>query len=125
MTLLGYNDKLRILLERVVEKIASFEVKHDRFSVIKVILILPKRSHLFSFFSNIAAFFCFCKYSEHTSESPARFVLQLLNMIFLDFDVIYHFYFLRMWLCYVALLIGHIKQRGLDHRFLFFPSIPR
>lgn len=36
MTLAGYNHKLRILLETVVEKIASFEVKADRFSVIKV-----------------------------------------------------------------------------------------
>ncbi|XP_034223238.1 insulin-degrading enzyme-like 1, peroxisomal isoform X1 [Prunus dulcis] len=33
--LAGYNHKLRILLENVVEKIASFEVKADRFSVIK------------------------------------------------------------------------------------------
>lgn len=36
LTLLGYNHKLRILLETVVGKIANFEVKPDRFSVIKV-----------------------------------------------------------------------------------------
>lgn len=36
VTLVGYNHKLRILLETVVEKIASFKVKADRFSVIKV-----------------------------------------------------------------------------------------
>ncbi|GMY19416.1 insulin-degrading enzyme-like 1, peroxisomal [Fagus crenata] len=35
VTLLGYNHKLRILLEHVTEKIVSFEVKPDRFSVIK------------------------------------------------------------------------------------------
>ncbi|KAK7244519.1 hypothetical protein RIF29_39342 [Crotalaria pallida] len=35
VTLLGYNDKLRILLETIVEKIATFRVKTDRFSVIK------------------------------------------------------------------------------------------
>ncbi|XP_010523876.1 PREDICTED: insulin-degrading enzyme-like 1, peroxisomal [Tarenaya hassleriana] len=35
LTLLGYNHKLRILLETIVEKIANFEVKPDRFSVIK------------------------------------------------------------------------------------------
>ncbi|XP_019101972.1 PREDICTED: insulin-degrading enzyme-like 1, peroxisomal [Camelina sativa] len=36
LTLLGYNHKLRILLETVVAKIANFEVKPDRFAVIKV-----------------------------------------------------------------------------------------
>ncbi|XP_062117725.1 insulin-degrading enzyme-like 1, peroxisomal isoform X2 [Humulus lupulus] len=35
VTLVGYNHKLRILLETVVGKIASFQVKPDRFSVIK------------------------------------------------------------------------------------------
>ncbi|GKV32544.1 hypothetical protein SLEP1_g41140 [Rubroshorea leprosula] len=35
VTLDGYNHKLRILLETVVDKIAKFEVKPDRFSVIK------------------------------------------------------------------------------------------
>ncbi|TYJ49472.1 hypothetical protein E1A91_A01G135800v1 [Gossypium mustelinum] len=32
----GYNHKLRILLETIIDKIAKFEVKPDRFSVIKV-----------------------------------------------------------------------------------------
>ncbi|KAM7505463.1 hypothetical protein LguiB_004367 [Lonicera macranthoides] len=35
VSVVGYNHKLRILLERVIEKIANFEVKLDRFSVIK------------------------------------------------------------------------------------------
>ncbi|KAI4300786.1 hypothetical protein L6164_034122 [Bauhinia variegata] len=35
VTLLGYNHKLRILLETIVQKIATFSVKTDRFSVIK------------------------------------------------------------------------------------------
>ncbi|MBA0580735.1 hypothetical protein Gorai_022941, partial [Gossypium raimondii] len=35
VTLVGYNHKLRILLETIVDKIAKFEVKPDRFSVIK------------------------------------------------------------------------------------------
>ncbi|GKV32550.1 hypothetical protein SLEP1_g41146 [Rubroshorea leprosula] len=35
MTLDGYNHKLRMLLETVVDKIAKFEVKPDRFSIIK------------------------------------------------------------------------------------------
>lgn len=36
LTLFGYNDKLRVLLEAVIEKVAKFEVKPDRFSVVKV-----------------------------------------------------------------------------------------
>lgn len=35
VTVVGYNHKLKILLETVIEKIANFEVKPDRFSVIK------------------------------------------------------------------------------------------
>uniref|UniRef100_A0A0E0EDB2 Peptidase M16 N-terminal domain-containing protein n=1 Tax=Oryza meridionalis TaxID=40149 RepID=A0A0E0EDB2_9ORYZ len=35
ITMVGYNDKMRTLLETVIGKIAEFEVKADRFSVIK------------------------------------------------------------------------------------------
>ncbi|MQL86132.1 hypothetical protein Taro_018661 [Colocasia esculenta] len=33
----GYNHKMRLLLEEIVGKIANFEVKADRFSVIKLL----------------------------------------------------------------------------------------
>jgi secreted Zn-dependent insulinase-like peptidase len=36
ITMVGYNDKMRTLLETVIGKIAAFEVKVDRFVVIKV-----------------------------------------------------------------------------------------
>ncbi|XP_020881483.1 insulin-degrading enzyme-like 2 isoform X2 [Arabidopsis lyrata subsp. lyrata] len=36
LSLAGFNHKLRILLEAVIQKIANFEVKPDRFSVIKI-----------------------------------------------------------------------------------------
>ncbi|KAF2289393.1 hypothetical protein GH714_035782 [Hevea brasiliensis] len=39
VTVVGYNHKLRILLETVIKKIAKFEVKPDRFSVIKEMVI--------------------------------------------------------------------------------------
>ncbi|XP_017640519.1 insulin-degrading enzyme-like 1, peroxisomal isoform X1 [Gossypium arboreum] len=39
VTLVGYNHKLRILLETIVNKIAKFEVRPDRFSVIKEMAI--------------------------------------------------------------------------------------
>ncbi|XP_022766682.1 insulin-degrading enzyme-like 1, peroxisomal isoform X2 [Durio zibethinus] len=35
VTLDGYNDKVNILLETVIDKIANFEVKPDKFSIIK------------------------------------------------------------------------------------------
>ncbi|VYS60690.1 unnamed protein product [Arabidopsis thaliana] len=35
LSLVGFNQKLRILLEAVIQKIANFEVKPERFSVIK------------------------------------------------------------------------------------------
>jgi len=37
VTMVGYNDKMRTLLETVIDKIAEFEVRVDRFSVIKVV----------------------------------------------------------------------------------------
>lgn len=41
LTLAGFNHKLRILLEIIIQKIANFEVKPDRFSVIKVTILDP------------------------------------------------------------------------------------
>ncbi|CAH2063828.1 unnamed protein product [Thlaspi arvense] len=35
LSLVGFNHKLRILLEAIIQKIATFQVKPDRFSVIK------------------------------------------------------------------------------------------
>ncbi|KAJ8437038.1 hypothetical protein Cgig2_025885 [Carnegiea gigantea] len=39
VTVFGYNDKLRILLDTIVGKIVKFEVKPDRFAVIKETVI--------------------------------------------------------------------------------------
>lgn len=36
VTVVGYNHKLTILLETVIQRIAKFEVKPERFAVIKV-----------------------------------------------------------------------------------------
>ena len=32
----GYNHKIAILLEKIIERIVNFEVKEDRFLVVKV-----------------------------------------------------------------------------------------
>ncbi|KAF8043976.1 hypothetical protein BT93_A2070 [Corymbia citriodora subsp. variegata] len=39
VTVVGYNHKLRILLEKVIEKIATFEVRPERFAVIKEVVM--------------------------------------------------------------------------------------
>ncbi|KAF3497100.1 hypothetical protein DY000_02056509 [Brassica cretica] len=45
--LVGFNHKLRILLEAVMQKIAKFEVKPDRFSVVKVSNLDSRPCHSF------------------------------------------------------------------------------
>lgn len=63
VTLVGYNHKLRILLETVVGKIASFKVKPDRFSVIKVKLIFLVYKYYFEFY-----LCCYVVTFEHLDE---------------------------------------------------------
>ncbi|KAL0383546.1 UNVERIFIED_CONTAM: Insulin-degrading enzyme-like 1, peroxisomal [Sesamum calycinum] len=48
VTVVGYNHKLKILLETVVHRIANFEVKPDRFAVIKEILCQNRRNYFYS-----------------------------------------------------------------------------
>ena len=40
ITMVGYNDKMRTILDTVIGKIAEFEVKVARFAVIKVTAML-------------------------------------------------------------------------------------
>ncbi|EEF30307.1 insulin-degrading enzyme-like 1, peroxisomal [Ricinus communis] len=47
VTLVGYNHKLKILLETVIEKIAKFKVNPDRFSVIKEMVIKKYKNFKF------------------------------------------------------------------------------
>ncbi|KAL4558067.1 hypothetical protein LXL04_036263 [Taraxacum kok-saghyz] len=47
VTLTGYSYKLKILLEMVIEKISSFEVKSDRFYVIKEMVIKEYENYKF------------------------------------------------------------------------------
>lgn len=41
VTVCGYNHKMRILLEKVIDRITNFKVEPDRFSVIMVRSIVP------------------------------------------------------------------------------------
>ncbi|KAL1555332.1 Insulin-degrading enzyme-like 1, peroxisomal [Salvia divinorum] len=47
VTVVGYNHKLTILLETVIQRIANFEVKPDRFSVIKELVTKEYRNMKF------------------------------------------------------------------------------
>ncbi|KAK2976885.1 hypothetical protein RJ640_010808 [Escallonia rubra] len=47
VTVVGYNHKLRVLLETIVEKIAKFEVKPERFSIIKELVIKEIQNYKF------------------------------------------------------------------------------
>ncbi|XVF07225.1 hypothetical protein REPUB_Repub06bG0120200 [Reevesia pubescens] len=58
VTLFGYNQKLRILLETVVNKIANFEVKPDRFSVIKEMVIKDYQNFKFQQPYQQAMYYC-------------------------------------------------------------------
>ncbi|CAB66103.1 putative protein [Arabidopsis thaliana] len=51
LSLTGFNHKLRILLEAVIQKMANFQVKPDRFSVVKVTVLRElKKEELINFF---------------------------------------------------------------------------
>jgi insulysin len=47
LSLTGFNHKLRILLEAVIQKMANFQVKPDRFSVVKETVIKAFQNYKF------------------------------------------------------------------------------
>ncbi|MBA0734148.1 hypothetical protein Gogos_018091, partial [Gossypium gossypioides] len=58
VTLVGYNHKLRILLETIIDKIVKFEVKPDRFSVIKEMVIKDYQNFKFQQPYQQAMYYC-------------------------------------------------------------------
>ncbi|XP_008222126.1 PREDICTED: insulin-degrading enzyme-like 1, peroxisomal [Prunus mume] len=98
VTLVGYNHKLRILLETVVEKIASFEVKADRFSVIKEMVTKEYQNYKFWQPYEQAMYYCSLILQDHTwplmeeldvlphleVEDLAKFVPMMLSRAFLE-----------------------------------------
>ncbi|MBA0759774.1 hypothetical protein Gotri_022609 [Gossypium trilobum] len=58
VTLVGYNHKLRILLETIIDKIVKFEVKPDRFSVIKEMEIKDYQNFKFQQPYQQAMYYC-------------------------------------------------------------------
>ncbi|XP_022766677.1 insulin-degrading enzyme-like 1, peroxisomal isoform X2 [Durio zibethinus] len=58
VTLSGYNDKVNILLETVIDKIANFDVKPDRFSIIKEMITKDIHNNKFQEPSELAKVYC-------------------------------------------------------------------
>nr|XP_023922897.1 insulin-degrading enzyme-like 1, peroxisomal [Quercus suber] len=98
VTLVGYNHKLRILLESVVEKIATFKVKPDRFSVIKETVTKEYQNYKFQQPYQQAMYYCSLILQDHTwpwmeelgvlphleAEDLAKFVPVMLSRAFLE-----------------------------------------
>ncbi|KAK9921956.1 hypothetical protein M0R45_030448 [Rubus argutus] len=112
VTLVGYNHKLRILLEMVFEKIASFKVKVDRFSVIKEMVTKEYQNFKFQQPYEQALYYCSLILQEHSrpwmeqlevlphleAKDLAEFVPMMLSKAFLE--------------CYIA---GNIENSSLVH----------
>ncbi|KAG7561203.1 Metalloenzyme LuxS/M16 peptidase-like [Arabidopsis thaliana x Arabidopsis arenosa] len=98
LSLVGFNHKLRILLEAVIQKIANFEVKPDRFSVIKETVTKAYRNYKFRQPYNQAMSYCSLVLQDHSwpwtekldalsclkAEDLANFVPMLLSRTFVE-----------------------------------------
>ncbi|CAL1352436.1 unnamed protein product [Linum trigynum] len=107
VTMVGYNHKLRVLLETVVKKVATFEVKPDRFVVIKEKMTKAYENYKFQQPYEQAMYYCSLilydqawpwtegleVLSQLQADDLSRFVPMLLSRAFLE--------------CYVA---GNIEQ---------------
>ncbi|KAG7561204.1 Metalloenzyme LuxS/M16 peptidase-like [Arabidopsis thaliana x Arabidopsis arenosa] len=98
LSLVGFNHKLRILLEAVIQKIANFEVKPDRFSVVKETVIKSYQNYKFQQPYNQAMSYCSMVLQDHTwpwteeldalshleAEDLMNFVPMLLSRTFVE-----------------------------------------
>lgn len=98
VTLVGYNHKLRILMETVVEKIAKFKVKPDRFSVIKEMVTKEYQNFKFQQPYQQAMYYCSLLLEDQTwpwneeldilphleAEDLAKFTPVMLSRAFLE-----------------------------------------
>lgn len=111
ITVVGYNHKLRILLETVVKKILSFEVKSDRFSVIKELLM--KEYQNFKFRQPYQQAMYYCSLVLHDQSLPWSEELEVLQHLEAnDLSRYYPYILSRTFLeCYVA---GNIEPNDAE-----------
>ncbi|CAF2059199.1 unnamed protein product [Brassica oleracea var. botrytis] len=98
LTLAGFNHKLRILLEIIIQKIANFEVKPDRFSVIKEKITKAYENYKFRQPDHQAKYYCSLVLQDQASpwteafdavshlevEDLAKFVPMMLSRTFFE-----------------------------------------
>ncbi|CAL9246037.1 unnamed protein product [Arabidopsis halleri] len=98
LSLVGFNHKLRVLLEAVIQKIANFEVKPDRFSVIKETVTKAYKNYKFQQPYHQAMSYCSMVLQDHSwpwtekldalsclkAEDLANFVPMLLSRTFVE-----------------------------------------
>ncbi|XP_057982106.1 insulin-degrading enzyme-like 1, peroxisomal [Malania oleifera] len=98
VTVVGYNHKLRLLLETIVDKIATFKVKPDRFSVIKEIVMKDYQNFKFQQPYQQAAYYCSLILQDNTlpwmeelevlphleADDLTKFAPQMLSRAFLE-----------------------------------------
>ncbi|KAG2687103.1 hypothetical protein I3843_09G037900 [Carya illinoinensis] len=98
VTLVGYNHKLRALLDTVLAKIAKFKVKADRFSVIKEMVTKEYQNFKFQQPYQQAMYYCSLILQDHTwpwmeelevlphleAEDLAKFAPVMLSRAFLE-----------------------------------------
>ncbi|CAI0374959.1 unnamed protein product [Linum tenue] len=98
VTVLGYNHKLRILLETVIEKIATFKVDPDRFAVIKETVMKEYENYKFQQPYQQAMYYCSLILQDQTwpwmeelevlsqlqADDLARFTPMMMSRAFLE-----------------------------------------
>ncbi|XP_077210294.1 insulinase (Peptidase family M16) family protein [Tasmannia lanceolata] len=101
VTVVGYSHKMSILLETIIGKIVEFEVKADRFSVIKETLTKDYQNFKFQQPYQQAMYYCSLILEDHSwpwseqlevlphleADDLAKFSPRLLSQAFLEFYV--------------------------------------
>ncbi|KAI6696779.1 hypothetical protein NL676_016898 [Syzygium grande] len=101
VTVVGYSHKLRILLEKVIEKIATFEVRPERFAVIKEVVSKDYQNLKFQQPYQQAMYYCLLILQDNTwpwteqlevlpsikGEDLTNFVPLMLSRTLLEFYI--------------------------------------
>ncbi|KAK9169838.1 hypothetical protein Syun_001978 [Stephania yunnanensis] len=98
VVVIGYNDKMNLLVDKIIEKIARFQVKSDRFSVIKETVIKEYENLKFQQPYQQAMYYCSLILNDHSwpwieqleilphleADDLSKFSPSLLSKFFLE-----------------------------------------